>query len=50
MGLLKIPLKDPLLLNDSGIFKWVFKSGICIKLWPKSVFTKRVIAHFGFVI
>ena len=28
--------KNPLLLlSRSGIFKWVFKSGICRKLWPK---------------
>ena len=28
-------LKNPLLLNQKGVFKWVFKSGICRKLWPK---------------
>ena len=26
------PLKNPILLNEN----WVFKSGICRKIWPKS--------------
>ena len=36
MGFLKNTLKIPLWIR-SGISKWVFKSGICRKLWPNCI-------------